>query len=248
MEIGRTGTGAGIQPQRLHPCPSYSGVLSIYDKMLAQIQDAGEDLFYIAAGCIVFVIGMNAMMMPHQLLSSGVTGVALLIHHLSPGMDTGWWYLLLNLPLVCFGWRRLGRRFMVLTLFGMVFFAGAAAWIKPPEMFAEDRLAATLLAGVICGMGGGLILRSRGSAGGFDVLAIYLNRQLGFSIPNAGFALNVVPLAAGILLHDLEIVIYSCLFYYVYSRVVMVVLGGHTRCQKKGDGKQKRLALSCFLH
>jgi uncharacterized membrane-anchored protein YitT (DUF2179 family) len=209
-------------------------------KKLTEIQASGVDLLYIATGCIVFVIGMNAMMMPHQFLSGGVAGVALLIHHLSPGMDTGWWYLLLNLPLVWLGWHFFGRRFMFLTLFGMIFFAMAAAWIKPPAMIVNDRFGASILAGVICGLGGGLILRSRGSAGGFDVLAIYFNRKLGLSVPNVGFALNAVPLAAGLLFHDLEIVIYSCLFYYVYSRVLKVVLVGPIRSVKKRRRKVKK--------
>lgn len=85
-------------------------------------------------------------------------------------------------------------------------------------------------------------MRSGGSAGGFDVLAIYLNRRFGLSIPNAGFALNVVPPAAGILLLDLEIVIYSGLFYDVCSRVVVVVLGGgHKKRQKKVMESKKDL-------
>lgn len=52
--------------------------------------------------------------------------------------------------------------------------------------------------------------------------------------------MNTVPLAAGLLLHDLEIVIYSCLFYYVYSRVVKVVLVGPIRSVKKRRRKAKK--------
>ncbi|MGD9366882.1 MAG: YitT family protein [Desulfobacteraceae bacterium] len=218
--------------------------------MISEIRTARVDLFYIAAGCLVFVVGMNGVMMSHQLLSGGLAGIALLLHHLLPGLDTGWWYLLLNLPMVWLGWRYFGRRFMVLTVFGMVFFAITAVWIKPTVVI-HDRLTATFLAGMVCGLGGGLVLRSRGSAGGFDVLAIYFNRKLGLSVANVGLALNMVPLAAGLLLHDLEIVLYSSLFYYVYSRVMKVVMRGmvsHKRILAVADPlKMKKLYNNNFL-
>jgi uncharacterized membrane-anchored protein YitT (DUF2179 family) len=184
------------------------------------------DLALIAAGSIIFVLGLNTILVQHQLIAGGLTGAAILLNHLQPRLEIGWWYLLLNLPLVVLGWRRIGRRFMLLTLFGMVFFSLAAVGIKPPALAIEDPLLALLAAGVVCGLGAGLVLRSRGSAGGLDILSVYFKQRLGFSVGFVGFSLNAMLLAVGGWLYSLEAALYSALFLFVCSRVVDAVMAG----------------------
>jgi uncharacterized membrane-anchored protein YitT (DUF2179 family) len=191
-------------------------------------QDLCRDLIYIFTGCIVFVIGLNALTAVHPVVSGGVTGIALLLHVIVPELDTGAWYFLLNLPLIGLGWRRLGRRFMALTIIGIVFFSLAALGIKPRSLIIHNRIIATLLWGGICGLGAGMILRSRGSAGGCDILSIILSPQLGVSVATLGFVFNVVPLVAGLWIYDWDTIFYSCLFFFICSRVVDVVMSGTT--------------------
>ncbi len=184
------------------------------------------DLALIAAGSMIFVIGLNTILVQHRLIAGGLAGAAILLNHLQPRLEIGWWYLLLNLPLVWLGWRRVGRRFMLLTIFGMVFFSLSAVWIKPPALAIEDPLLALLAAGVVCGLGAGLVLRSHGSAGGLDILSVYFKNRFGFSVGAIGFALNALLLAVGGWLYSLEAALYSALFLFVCSRVVDAVMAG----------------------
>jgi uncharacterized membrane-anchored protein YitT (DUF2179 family) len=175
---------------------------------------------------MVFVIGLNALTAVHPVMSGGVTGIALLLQFIVPELDTGGWYFLLNLPLIGLGWRRLGRRFMVLTIIGIVFFSLAALSIRPRSLIIHDRILATLLWGGICGLGAGMILRSRGSAGGCDILSIILSPKLGVSVATLGFVFNGAPLIFGVWIHDWDTVLYSCLFFFIHSRVVDIVMTG----------------------
>jgi uncharacterized membrane-anchored protein YitT (DUF2179 family) len=184
------------------------------------------DLVLIATGSMIFVMGLNTILVQHRLIAGGLAGAAILLNHLQPRLEIGWWYLLLNLPLAWLGWRRVGQRFMLLTIFGMVFFSLAAVGIKPPALAIEDPLLALLAAGVVCGLGAGLVLRSNGSAGGLDVLSVYLKNRFGFSIGSVGFALNALLLAVGVWLYSLEAALYSALFLFVCSRVVDAVMAG----------------------
>ncbi len=195
---------------------------------VAASRDLCRDLIYIFVGCIVFVIGLNALTAVHPVVSGGVTGIALLVNFMVPELDIGELYFLLNLPLFGLGWRRLGRRFMVLTIIGSVFFSLAALGIKPQSLIIHDRIIATLLWGGICGLGAGMILRSRGSAGGFDILSIILSPKLGVSVATLGFAFNVAPLITGLWILDWDTILFSCLFFFIYSRVVDVVMTGST--------------------
>jgi uncharacterized membrane-anchored protein YitT (DUF2179 family) len=87
-------------------------------------------------------------------------------------------------------------------------------------------LLAALLSGVICGVGAGLILRSLGSAGGLDILAIYLNKHFGFRTGTVLFAFNSLIVLSGAWLLDLEKALYSIIYIFVCSRVINLVIKG----------------------
>jgi uncharacterized membrane-anchored protein YitT (DUF2179 family) len=195
-------------------------------RMTGRLRAWMMDMVYIMAGCIVFVVGMNGLLIPHQLIAGGLTGAALLLHYAVPVGDVGGWYFLLNIPLLWLGWRYIGRRFMLLTAFGMVFFSLAASWIPLTPLAVQDPITAAIGAGVLCGLGAGLILRSRGSAGGLDILSIYLRERFGFSLGSLGFAMNGVILLAGTWFHGLQTALYSGIFIFICARVVDAVLVG----------------------
>ena len=100
---------------------------------------------------------------------------------------------------------------------------------QTPVVILKDPILSALLAGVICGAGGGIILRSIGSAGGLDILSIYFHRKFGFRMGTVIFFFNTLILLAGALLFDLERALYSVVFYYASARVVEAVLTGFNR-------------------
>ena len=45
-----------------------------------------------------------------------------------------------------------------------------------------NPILAAILGGIVCGVGCGIILRSQGSAGGLDIVAVYINKKFGLRI------------------------------------------------------------------
>ena len=180
----------------------------------------------ITAGCIVYVIGMHSVMIPAGLFSGGLTGIAILASYHWPGLDIGLFYLILNIPFVLLGWRHISRSFMVYTVFGMVIFSVAAALLKPAPLGVNDPVLAALLSGAICGAGCGLILRSLGSAGGMDILAVYLNRRFALRLGMTGFAANALVIIAGAWLHDVDMALYSLIFLFTCARGTDQIVSG----------------------
>jgi uncharacterized membrane-anchored protein YitT (DUF2179 family) len=207
------------------PLPEAGGVRPAFP-LRRGLQAWAVDVGYIAAGCLVFIAGMNGLLIPHQLIAGGLTGIALLLHYTVPFFDIGWWYFFLNLPLLWLGWRHIGRRFMVLTAFGMTFFSLAANGLRLAPFNVHDPITVAIGAGVLCGLGAGLVLRSSGSAGGLDILSIYLREKFGFSLGFLGFAMNGTVLLAGAWLYDLQTALYSGIFIFICARVVDAVLVG----------------------
>ena len=192
----------------------------------AEARAIGMNLALICAGSIIFVYGMNAIMIPAKLFSGGLAGLALLIKYRIAWVDVGAVYLLLNIPLIILGWVSISRRFIAYTIFGIAFFSLSAALIHPPAIVLRDTLLAALLAGVICGLGSGLILRSLGSAGGMDILAVTLNKRFGLRVGTISFATNTLVIIAGIWFHDLDLSLYSLILLFTSGSVVNMVISG----------------------
>lgn len=197
---------------------------------LSPVSNSWKPIFYnlslMAAGSIVFVIGMNSVLIPNRLFGGGITGIAMILHYLFPSLDVGLAYFLLNLPLMFLGWFYISRRFMLYTTFGMGFLSLAAAIIKSPAARMEDPILAALFAGVVCGVGAGIILRSLGSGGGLDVLAILGNQKLGFRPGSVSFIFNAAVLLAGAHLFGLEIALYCLIYVFTSTRVLDAIIRG----------------------
>jgi uncharacterized membrane-anchored protein YitT (DUF2179 family) len=185
-----------------------------------------NNLVLIAAGSLIFVLGMNSVLLPLHFLSGGIAGLAMLVHYGLQSYDIGGVYFLLNIPLMLLGWFHISRRFMLYTIFGLVFFSIAASLIEPPSVTIHDPLLGAIFAGVICGIGAGLILRSVGSAGGFDILGIYVNQKFGVRPGTTILAANLLPLLLGVYLVNLETVLYSMIFMFTSTRVIDGILSG----------------------
>lgn len=192
----------------------------------AHLMPVAREIALIAVGCIVFAYGMNAVMIPAKLFSGGLTGIAVIIGYQVPSIDLGLVYLLLNVPLIVLGWVTISRRFIAYTFFGTAFFALVASILQPRPVLLADPLLAALLGGVICGFGCGLILKSMGSAGGMDILAIYLNRRFGLRVGTIAFAANALVIAAGGWLLDLNLALYSIILLFTCGWVTNAVVSG----------------------
>jgi uncharacterized membrane-anchored protein YitT (DUF2179 family) len=193
------------------------------------IRSIAVNIGLITLGSIVFVIGMDGILVPHEFISGGALGIALLAHYLVPSIGVGLAYLVVNIPLALLGWFNISRSFMVYTIFGILVFSVAAHVIHPTMPVIEDPILAALLAGVICGAGSGLILRSVGSAGGMDILGVYLNKKFGFRIGSIVFAANVSVLLAGAYLYDIQMALYSVIYLFTTGKVTDAILTGFNR-------------------
>lgn len=187
------------------------------------------NLGLICMGTIIFVIGMKSVLIPTKLLSGGIVGVAIILHYLFPPFEVGLGYLLLSIPLVLLGWFNISRSFMLYTIFGMGFFSLTATLITPLSVEIQEPMLAALFAGVICGTGGGIILRSLGSVGGLDILAIFVNKQFGFRPGSVIFVVNALVILAGAYFLSIEIALYSIIYVFTSSRTIDTILAGFNR-------------------
>jgi len=168
---------------------------------------------------------VNGILVPLQFLSGGFTGVALIIHYLVPFLPLGTLYFLLNVPFFLLGWKFVGPRFFFYSIAGMLIYSVAVQFIKV-SFPLDDKLLSALLAGIISGVGSGIILRSRGSAGGTDILSVILLKFFSFRLGNTALGFNIIILGTAVMLFPLEKTLYTLIYIYVSTHILNLVVTG----------------------
>jgi uncharacterized membrane-anchored protein YitT (DUF2179 family) len=190
------------------------------------LKTAGWNLFLLCAGSIVCAVGINGLLIPHRFVSGGVTGLALILHYLSPVLSVALIYAVANVPLFLAGWFFVSRRFFIYSIAGTIIFSIAIAWVDIGAIPVHDQLLAAILAGLIVGTGSGIILKSMGSAGGTDILSVILLQRFSIRLGTTVLAFNILILAAAALFFSVEDALYTLIYLYVSAQIVNLVVTG----------------------
>jgi uncharacterized membrane-anchored protein YitT (DUF2179 family) len=181
------------------------------------------NLAVLTFGAAVYSFGIKDIVVAKGLMSGGVSGVALLIFYLTGALGPGVYYFLLNLPLMVLGWVSLSRRFILYTVYGMGILS-LFMQLMPERALIADPLLAAVFGGAVMGAGSGIMLRTLGSAGGTDILAIWLNQKYNLRIGQFNFVFNLAVFAAGMAFYDPTLALYSIILSYANSKVMDYVL------------------------
>lgn len=131
-----------------------------------------EYMVIIAGGCAM-ALSVVLFYDPNNIVPGGLTGISMMINYKIPSAPIGMTILAMNIPLFIIGWRALGRKFLIRTLFGtisstLIIDALKALNVKIPEC---EPLAAAVLGGVLTGVGLGLVFSKGSTTGGSDIAA-----------------------------------------------------------------------------
>lgn len=188
-----------------------------------------RDLGLILIGALAQAIGLRLFLVPADLASGGVSGIAQLINHFTD-WPIGLMVFIGNVPLFIIGWRFLGgRRFGLRTATAIVsfsFFVDFLALFLPENGITDDIFLNALYAAVVSGFGYGLVYRGRGTSGGSDILARILNHWRGVPM-SASYLMvdSVVILGAGLVFGWKE-ALYALITLYVSGLVAETTLEG----------------------
>lgn len=182
------------------------------------------NLWLILMGSAVFAFGLKAVALPYDLLSGGFSGLGLLVHYAFPALGPGVLYLLINIPVFILGWLMVSRRFVLYSLFGA---ACLSLFIELLSftLQVENRFLAAMAGGVLMGAGNGIILHSLGSAGGLNIIGVILNQRWNFRMGQVSFAFNFLLFSAGLVVLDVNDVLYSLAMMFLAASVMEYFLG-----------------------
>ena len=181
-----------------------------------------------AIGCFISALGIYSFAVAAGVPVTGITGICAILYRLF-GLPIGIATIVLNIPIVLFSYKKLGRAFFLRSLFCMVMFAVYTDTILTHlPVYQGDRLLATICGGVIGGIGDALIYMQNASTGGLDFVTMAIkvkHPHLPFGNLTFAAALAVIVLN-GVVFHDVDSVIYGLLFNYLVATVINKVMFG----------------------
>ncbi|MGD8286847.1 MAG: YitT family protein [Desulfobacterales bacterium] len=156
---------------------------------LDQILQVMKTTFTLILGAVIVAIGFSLFQVPFNLAAGGITGVTIIVRDFFD-LPSGVLYLILNLPLMTIGYRSLGQwQFLIRTILSVLVFSVATDILSytMPRILANfpmtsDMLLSSIYAGLITGIGSGLIYRAGGTIGGTSVITRIIQRKTGIPL------------------------------------------------------------------
>lgn len=187
-----------------------------------------REVIIILFSAVLVSAGLRLFLIPHQLLSGGVAGVASVIGYLTNPQWISFIYFGLNLPILVWGWIAVGKRYVLLSILSVV----STTWLLeviPLVKVTSDPILAGIFGGVLVAGGIGFSLRAGGSTGGFDILGSIITRKRDIPMGTILFVMNAVVILALGYFKNWDLALYSMLCTFVKGKVVDMIHIRHVK-------------------
>ncbi|MCC8123728.1 MAG: YitT family protein [Oscillospiraceae bacterium] len=183
----------------------------------------------IFAACFIYALGFDWCYAPNAIGFGGLTGISQIIHHFIPQASIGIMVLILNIPLFILGFKILGTRVLVKSLFAMLVSSLMVDFLAAVYDFPQmDPILAAIFGGLLIGTGLGIIFSQGASTGGSDLSARLLNKWLAWiSLGRLLMAIDlIVIVAVAIAFKSLSSALYGIVALYISTLVSDTILYG----------------------
>lgn len=188
------------------------------------------DIVLIFIGSVVYSAGIHCFSAPNNIAPGGVAGISTLINSATGKDIIGLLYGIINIPLIIIGLIFLGRKMMIKTLISVaiVTFSTDYGLALLPVYKDGDPLLAAIFAGVLFGIGLGIIYLREGTSGGTDIINKLINKKYPhISIGAAMLSTDAVIICSSMFVFGtIEAGLYAIVAIFIGSKVMDMILYG----------------------
>ncbi|WP_374167008.1 YitT family protein [Arcticibacter sp. MXS-1] len=179
---------------------------------------------FVVTGVLLAAFGLKGFLVPNEFIDGGVTGISLLMNHIT-GVPVSLWLLLFNAPFIVLGFRQIGKSFAFYTL-GAVVGLALVIFLFDFPVITHDKLLISIFGGFFLGAGIGFAMRGGCVLDGTEIIAVYINRKSVFSIGDIIMIINVLIFICAAFILGIESALYSILTYLSASKTVDFIIQG----------------------
>ena len=193
---------------------------------------------FMVLGCLSYASSLGVFLIPNSIVGGGVSGAASLIY-LVTGLPAGIFIVLINAPILVFGFRLMGWKF-ILRCFITTAVLGFATelWhfladITELNQLTNNPLLATIYGGILQGIGIGLFIKYETSSGGTELLGRITHHVVPFGTIATHVALfdGLVVVVGAFVLDNPENVLHALILIFVSAKVSDLIVMGLSKAK-----------------
>lgn len=183
---------------------------------------------YLSIGAILLAVSLELILAPNNLVDGGTTALSIMAKHIQ-GIPTWMALMAMNLPIIFFVSRQLGKRFFYRALYSNIVAIIALAWLTPKPAVTSSEVLIVLYGGLFMGIGVGLVIKNGGAIDGTEMLAVWCHKRFHIPISTFLMAINTLILSVSALVFGIEKTMFSIAVYFIVSKLIDMVLDGINR-------------------
>ena len=134
-------------------------------------------IVYTVIGSALFALGFALFLVPNNINTGGVSGLAMILRKLLGFGSVGVLTMAINIPLFLLGGAKIGKQFFWGSLIGMVVSSVLIDVFGYIPVSPSETMIGALYGGVLCGAGLGMVFVAGASTGGSDIMVRLLKKK-----------------------------------------------------------------------
>ena len=202
-----------------------------------------KSIIPVILGNIIYALIVKLFILPTSLMSSGTTGIALLINHFTH-IPVSLFILIFNICMLILGLIILGKKFAMTTIISTLMYPVALEFFNQTLgnfIITNNELLNTIFAGMGIGLALGIVIKSGASTGGMDIPPLILHHYFKIPVSVSLYVFDFIILSSQATYNPLERLLYGIILILLTSVVLdKVILMGTTKTEVKIISRQSK--------
>ncbi len=194
-----------------------------------------RDILLITFGTLLVALGDHFFKFPNNFSTGGVTGLAVVVSKLIPGVTIGSFVFVVNMALLVVAFLFLSRKFGLATIYASSLMSSviwAMEFIYPMEApFTDEPFLELIFSVGLPALGSAILFNIGASTGGTDIIAMLLRKYANVDIGRALLMADILVAVSGCFVFGIKTGLYSILGLLMKSMVVDNVIEGFNLCK-----------------
>ena len=194
-----------------------------------------RDILLITFGTLLVALGDHFFKFPNNFSTGGVTGLAVVVSKLIPGVTIGSFVFVVNMALLVVAFLFLSRKFGLATIYASSLMSSviwAMEFIYPMEApFTDEPFLELIFSVGLPALGSAILFNIGASTGGTDIIAMLLRKYANIDIGRALLMADILVAVSGCFVFGIKTGLYSILGLLMKSMVVDNVIEGFNLCK-----------------
>lgn len=193
-------------------------------KVLSEV----KDYVMIFIGLFCYCFGYSAFVLPEEVVTGGVTGLASLFYFSPLHFNVAITYYVINAILLAIAFRTVGKTFVIRTIIGATvatILLGVLTPIFTKPIIPQETFMNVIIGAVMCGIGLGTVFTHNGSSAGTDIIAAMVNKHSNISFGRTLIYIDLLIICSSwFIFHTVDKIVYGLIFMFICSIAADMVI------------------------